>query len=165
MSMRKLVERWKNENKAHNFEGERGVRRFEELTKALGYLNLECFLSDNSGVIDEMIEWICDCNCSEWEENLQENLQESLNHSDEDEDEDWDDDDDIILVADDVEETPPSKPVIICEVSGGVLQCVKSSVDNIEVNLLDHDNYEDEENKDKEKQLEEEMGNLPYTIF
>ena len=59
-----ILQRWKDGNNAHNFEGESGMKRFEELCEALGYLEtgfrfgtpIERFLSDNSGAIDAILE-------------------------------------------------------------------------------------------------------------
>ena len=65
------------------YEGERGVRNLEKLTEALGYGQgymrgraLEEFLSDNSGAIEALLEFISNNvdQVPEWEESLSEVL-------------------------------------------------------------------------------------------
>lgn len=48
----------------YRWEGESGVRNFEQLTKDIGYRQgIEEFLADNPGAIETLLEWI-----SEWSE-------------------------------------------------------------------------------------------------
>lgn len=79
-----------DENQMYTFEGERGVRNLEKLTKALGYnepfgSSLTQFLADNSGAIEAIIEWIKECRNEEWDENITAQI------PDEEEDEDNED--------------------------------------------------------------------------
>ncbi len=61
-----LVEKWQVDNKIYHFEGTTGVDRFEKLCKVLGYTDgnyfnaspILNFLSDNSGAIDALVNWI-----------------------------------------------------------------------------------------------------------
>jgi hypothetical protein len=63
-----ILQRWKDGNNAHNFEGESGMKRFEKLCEALGYQEtgfrfgtpIERFLSDNSGAIDAILDFLTD---------------------------------------------------------------------------------------------------------
>jgi len=50
---------WMDGNGYHSFEGERGIERLEELLSDwLDYQDLEHFLTDNSGCIEKIIEFI-----------------------------------------------------------------------------------------------------------
>ena len=59
-----------------NWEGERGVKQFEEVCKNLGYVKqpflygdpIHQFLADNSGVFEALFQWINEQNVKEWEE-------------------------------------------------------------------------------------------------
>lgn len=73
------IDTFLDENGCHTLEGERGVRNFEKLVRALGYNDhfsnpLQEFLADNSGAIEAMIEWIKDSRCQEWSDNIAEHL-------------------------------------------------------------------------------------------
>lgn len=70
-----------DENRMYHFEGERGVRDFEKLVEALGYgghygTAINQFLADNSGAIHAMVEWIKDCRCQDWNDNITAQLNE-----------------------------------------------------------------------------------------
>ena len=71
----------------YHFEGESGLQRFEKLIEMLGYESngfrfgslIEVFLSDNSGAMEKIIEFISemlDEPNNEWRENLIESLKE-----------------------------------------------------------------------------------------
>lgn len=64
------VDMWIDANKAYSFEGQKGVSHLTDLVKQLGYSNLDEFLSDNSGCLEAMVEWIRDQNVPEWIEYL-----------------------------------------------------------------------------------------------
>jgi hypothetical protein len=84
-------------------EGESGVNSLEELVKAMGYEDqfgtaIDHFLSDNSGCIQAILEWIGEQNIQEWAEGIESQLteedDEDSDERDEDEDEDSEDDED-----------------------------------------------------------------------
>lgn len=53
-----LVDAWMNANNAYSFEGPRGVKKLNDLTKDLKYRNLEDFMGDNPGSMESVIEFI-----------------------------------------------------------------------------------------------------------
>jgi hypothetical protein len=60
----------------YNFEGSRGVRRFEKVVGVLGYRDLQEFLEDNSGCLEAMLGFVHDWveRNSEWKEALESQL-------------------------------------------------------------------------------------------
>jgi hypothetical protein len=100
MELESLVERFLEQESMHCMEGERGVKNLARLVNALGYSDFNkygqmaggacmgdifAFLSDNSGAIEAILEWIKTRNSPEWEEALQQVVIE-----DTDEDTEWD---------------------------------------------------------------------------
>lgn len=72
-----ILDKWQNSRKGgYRWEGDAGVRNFEELTKAIGYdQGIEHFLADNPGAIEGLLEFISEYaekSGSEWKENLAE---------------------------------------------------------------------------------------------
>lgn len=71
-----LIQAFKDQNNIHNFEGERGVKNFEKIIRAIdsNYSSVHDFLADNSGCIEAMLEWMSKwmdrLQSSEWKENL-----------------------------------------------------------------------------------------------
>ena len=63
-----MIEKYCDQEKMYHFEGGRGVNNFEKIIKVLGYSNMDNFLEDNSGCIENMIEWLGDRNLPEWKE-------------------------------------------------------------------------------------------------
>ena len=63
-----LVDAYLEGNRMYHFEGSRGVSNFDKLIGVMGYRNMDEFLSDNSGCIEAMIEWIKDARVDEWKE-------------------------------------------------------------------------------------------------
>ena len=85
-----LVDKFIDQNRMYHWEGSKGIQNFEKLVRALGYNDhfgdmLREFLSDNSGAIEAMVEWIKDSRCQEWADTLAEQVCE-----DEDEEDDAD---------------------------------------------------------------------------
>ena len=82
--MEELLDEFCDQNRLHSFEGDSGLERFTKVVEALGYkahrfkwgTPIEVFLSDNSGAIEAVIEWIGSRNIPEWKENLESNLEE-----------------------------------------------------------------------------------------
>lgn len=68
--LEEVIHDYLDRNNIHSFEGERGVRRFEQFIKVLGYDTIEAFLIDNPGVYDVIIDWIADHGDNEWRDNL-----------------------------------------------------------------------------------------------
>lgn len=60
------IEKWQDQNKIYSFEGERGERNLEKLIKVLGYRDLSTFLTDNSGCLEAMLNWIGSQRSPEW---------------------------------------------------------------------------------------------------
>jgi hypothetical protein len=88
-SMDELIDKWQDMNRYYHFEGERGVRALEALTKAIGYRGgLHEFLADNSGAITAIFEWIKELGSSEWIEALEDEVGPDEDHHDGDDDED-----------------------------------------------------------------------------
>lgn len=50
-----------DQEQMYSFEGESGVRKFEQLISVLGYRDLREFLADNSGAIEAMLGFVHDC--------------------------------------------------------------------------------------------------------
>lgn len=70
-----ILDHWQNQGKGrYRWEGDSGVRNFEELTKAIGYdQGIDQFLADNPGAIETLLEWIAEHaekGGIEWKENL-----------------------------------------------------------------------------------------------
>lgn len=88
MSMSKnlsdLVDEWCDQNKCHSFEGDSGLKKFEKLLQALGYERhnfrfgevIEVFLSDNSGAVNAIIDWITERNEPSWIASIEAELNE-----------------------------------------------------------------------------------------
>lgn len=53
-----IVEKYLDANHMTHWEGSRGISNFDKLIAVLGYRNMDAFLSDNSGCLEEMVEWI-----------------------------------------------------------------------------------------------------------
>jgi hypothetical protein len=68
-----LIEKFCDQRKLYNLEGERGVRNFVKIVSALDsqYSSLDEFLYDNSGALQAMIEWLGSMRNSEWVSNMQ----------------------------------------------------------------------------------------------
>jgi hypothetical protein len=84
------LEKWMDQESAHNFEGRRGLTNFAKLCQALGYVDKQHFgqlaanasigdivnfLEDNSGAFEAMIDWIKEFAADEWNENLLNHLE------------------------------------------------------------------------------------------
>lgn len=82
-----VLDQYIDQEQMHSFEGERGVKNLTNIVEALGYCNLKEFLSDNSGAINTIVEWIGEQRCPEWKESLKDHI------NDVDFDEDLDDED------------------------------------------------------------------------
>ena len=80
LTMEELVEKWMNHNNIFCFEGSSGLARFEKLLSVLGVRKhnlkhgslIEVFLSNNSGAVDALVEWIGKQSDSDWEAALEE---------------------------------------------------------------------------------------------
>jgi hypothetical protein len=65
-----LIEKYCDANRMYHWEGSRGVSNFEKLIKVLGYRNVDYFLTDNSGCLEAMVEWIKDTGLTDWKESM-----------------------------------------------------------------------------------------------
>lgn len=89
--MRDLIRQFEKEKKTHSNEGDRGVQNLCRLLNAMGYVDEQYmgqfhpqgsygdlieFLSDNSGCIEAIKEWIAKQDIQEWKENLESQLTE-----------------------------------------------------------------------------------------
>lgn len=83
----RLVEAWQDENKVYHFEG--STRNLEKLVRAIGYDDLDYFLSDNPGAQEAIVDFICEWTNrnTEWRENLEAELPPAAREPEEDEDE------------------------------------------------------------------------------
>jgi len=70
LDLGELVDAYLEKNKMYHFEGSRGISNFDKLIGVIGYSNMDEFLSDNSGCIEAMIEWIKDAPVVDWKEAL-----------------------------------------------------------------------------------------------
>lgn len=79
-----LIEKFCEEQKIHRFEGDRGIANLEKVLTALGYKGhsfrygdpVHAFLSDNSGAVEALLEWINEQDSDEWKENLRSSLRD-----------------------------------------------------------------------------------------
>jgi hypothetical protein len=84
-----LIEKWRERNKAFSTEGRKGVINLCRLVNVLGYNDplyfgqmapdasigdLICFLEDNPGAIEALINFIGDSGIAWWQESLQDEL-------------------------------------------------------------------------------------------
>ena len=84
MNLADLIQEWCDQNKAYHFEGDTGLDRFGELLEAIGYKPhgfrhgsvIEAFLSDNSGAVQAIIEWIIEMDDPDWVANIESTLSE-----------------------------------------------------------------------------------------
>lgn len=76
LDLDELIDKFIEVKKLHRFEGDTGVSNFEELVQALGYDDIDSFLADNSGCMEEMITWIRDQKVDDWKEKLIDEIQE-----------------------------------------------------------------------------------------
>jgi len=74
MDLGDMIDKWLQANRMYHFEGSRGVSNFDKLIRVIGYRSMDEFLSDNSGCIESIIEWIKDQNVSDWAANLNNNM-------------------------------------------------------------------------------------------
>lgn len=80
--MHDLLEAYQNQNGMHSFEGDSGLDKLTKLLRALGYRGhsfkygtpIEAFLSDNSGAVEAILNWIAERNETEWCEALESEL-------------------------------------------------------------------------------------------
>ena len=92
-----ILDHWQKQGKGrYRWEGDSGVRNFEQLTKDIGYdQGIEHFLADNPGAIEALLEWIAD-NAEkggiEWKIDLADNCNYEDQEPEDDEDELCDDD-------------------------------------------------------------------------
>ena len=79
--MSEIREKWEEQNKINRYEGTGGVDNLQKLLGAIGYKEgnylgynneLINFLSDNSGAIEAILNWIDEQNVPEWKESLTE---------------------------------------------------------------------------------------------
>ena len=89
-----ILDAYLDENQMYHFEGTEGVRKLEKVCKVMGYNNgnfigsevaIANFLSDNSGAIEALLEFIRDSGNSEWAEALKEQLSIDEEESEEEE--------------------------------------------------------------------------------
>jgi hypothetical protein len=101
-TMNELVEEYREVNRHYCMEGDRGLKNLEELLRTLGYEGhqfkygtiIESFLSDNSGALEAIVNWIGSQNNVEWREQLEEVLPPT-DLDDEEDDEDFYSDEDF----------------------------------------------------------------------
>lgn len=72
--MSELIEKWCDQNQAYSWEGSRGIRNFTKLVGVLGYRSLDDFLSDNSGAMEAMVEWIGGTRMPEWTDKMKDEV-------------------------------------------------------------------------------------------
>jgi hypothetical protein len=91
--MSDLVEEYIDANRLYSFEGDSGLAKLEKLLGALGYSGhnfrygspIESFLSDNSGAVEALVDWVRDQNNTEWKRSLEAALPEEDDTDDESE--------------------------------------------------------------------------------
>jgi hypothetical protein len=92
-----LIEAWRDQNRAHSFEGESGIAKLEQLCETLGYRNngfrfgdpIQQFLCDNPGACDAIVEFITEWTDrnDEWRENIADSLEPEDDDEEDSEDE------------------------------------------------------------------------------
>lgn len=94
MDFNEILNEWQDENSAHHFEDTGGVTKLEKLLGDLGYKTgnymghgheIANFLSDNSGAIEAILNWITEQDSDEWRENLIDTLPEPEEEEEEEE--------------------------------------------------------------------------------
>lgn len=101
MTNARIVDRFLDHNQLNNNEGRRGVVKLCKLAAALGYKDplyygqlergatlgdLLCFLEDNPGVIEAVVDWIKEQNVDEWRAELEGQLPSDSDDEEESED-------------------------------------------------------------------------------
>jgi len=112
MDMERLIEKFisspnsKSHRRSRHLEGDGGCEILEELFEILGWGNtgfrfgspIESFLSDNPGAQEALVNWIIECESSEWKQALSafvdEDEDDEVDEDDEDDEEDEEDEDD-----------------------------------------------------------------------
>ena len=84
-AMSDALEQWQSSNNAYHFEGNRGVRSFDQLVRAIGYRGLDNFLADNPGAVEAILTWIGEQDNEEWTEALGGEVDEAKKAKDADE--------------------------------------------------------------------------------
>lgn len=98
MYMQELIDKFIEQNNLHSFEGERGVRNFTTVVRALDpqYTSVDAFLSDNPGAMEALLNWIGNSKSPspEWQLSLENQIDNSEDESDVDDDsyDEFDDD-------------------------------------------------------------------------
>jgi hypothetical protein len=87
LDLSELVDKYTDANRMYHWEGSRGVSNFDKLIHVIGYRDLDEFLSENSGCLEAMVEWIKDARGTDWDEKIkaqlseEEQVEESLSDS------------------------------------------------------------------------------------
>lgn len=68
-----LVEELRGQEKLNR----NNMKALERVVKAIGYLNLEAFFSDNEGAVETLIGWIEDVDSKEWKDSVKDQLEYS----------------------------------------------------------------------------------------
>jgi hypothetical protein len=68
------LENYCDQERIYNFDGPRGIQRFEKIVKAIGYRNLDEFWGDNPGAFEALVTWIGSQGSPEWLESLKSNM-------------------------------------------------------------------------------------------
>lgn len=85
MDFCELHDEWTDEHSTYSNEGARGVDNLRKLVQAIGYRgrynygnneDIIEFLTDNSGAVEAIREWIVEQNLPKWCESLESNLTE-----------------------------------------------------------------------------------------
>jgi hypothetical protein len=73
--MQAALQRYLDNNRMYNFEGNRGIDRMEKVMNEVcgygAYNTSVAFFEDNPGAIEAVIEWIGRQNCTDWKDNLE----------------------------------------------------------------------------------------------
>jgi hypothetical protein len=76
LNLQDLLDAYMAQERIHNFEGERGVRRLEKILSTLdpNYVWLENFFADNSGACEALLTWVARQDLQEWRDSVESHL-------------------------------------------------------------------------------------------
>ncbi len=71
--LHEYIEQVIEQEQLYTNEGRQGVRNLSKLVSKLdrSYMDIEAFLSDNSGAVEAIIDWISKQSCPEWKDNIE----------------------------------------------------------------------------------------------
>ena len=69
-----LLYEFMDREELYSTEGPKGVQNLGKIIRTIGYDNIESFLMDNSGVVEEIVNWIAFNEVDDWKAMLRDHL-------------------------------------------------------------------------------------------